>query len=167
MLKPDLLMEETANISLNEIDQKVLKILDSVETEAKSSKHYHKIGINTEFAKAIKELSQSPFSYYDKLLSEHLTRIADGFIFVLLETIKQKDLLKTLDSFAYELNGSHLSLWIFLKTHHWTFDVRSKLYEIVYEMKNSKYFGSIELDFLILQEGDTSIPTGYKSITKF
>lgn len=127
-----------------------------------NSRMLYELGISTELAKSVEEFFVQPHEFLDKMRLMHNDLFSQLFMISFMHLVKQCDLYKTVSSYAVKVNGADISLWIILKDSEDTFENRSKFYRIVSQLSNIPQFEKINVDFLLLTEGELHIPESFK-----
>jgi hypothetical protein len=155
-------MENTVTKQTSEIDEKVIRVLTKMEEEANYSRILSGLGMATELAQEIRLFIEDPSAALMKMLKSQNEMIAQMFMVVFIDFVNEAKIDKLVDGYAVRVNGSAISLWVFLKEDDYTFENRAKFYEIMSQLANVKIFEKINVDFLVLTKDDLPIPAAFK-----
>lgn len=140
------------------LSTKVFEILDRLEDESRSSKLMMQLGVDTSFVQALRTFLKDPGEVFGTL-SEFASR---AFAPIFWEFLKNENLHQIIDSVGASVNGSNVSIWIFLKEKDYGFENRAKIYSLKANLVNNlPLFKKVKIDLLILKRGEAELPSSY------
>lgn len=153
-------MNDTDAITPTQQSEMLMRVLDSLEKESKTAKDLLPLGVDTTFVQKLRSVLHNPLEAFNEVADV----ASKAFVAVFVESVKQSKLDEFVDSLGIEISGSKVSIWVYLKTEHYNFDVRSMFYSLRASLANSSWFEKVEIDFLVLESGEAELPPSFTKL---
>jgi hypothetical protein len=152
---------DAPSVSILSEEFRLSEFLDSIESESSTGKSLLKLGIDTNFVNKMRKFLKNPMEGFNEVAELSSKTYATFFV----EAIKtDSNLKKAIKEIDFEIKGSNLSIWIFLKKKFYNYENRAALYKLKAEFSNSELFSIVDVDFLVLEEGEVDAPKCYTKI---
>ena len=138
--------------------ERLMVMLDALETTTRSAKFFHAMGVDTEFVQKFRAFVSDPATALDKM-SEQIPR---AFVALFWELLKEGKASESIDSIGAEIRGSKASMWIYLKDEQYTYENRAKVYSLKAELIG--VLKKADIDVMILRKSEAELPKEFNRI---